>query len=153
MWTFGGTVPGTTFRGKVGDVFNVTLYNDGTLGHSIDFHASKVAWNDEMRTIQPGESLVYQYEAKHAGVYMYHCGTPPALHHVGNGMFGAIIIDPPDLEPVDTLADGVDRPGPVRAQHVGEVFGGREALGHPQVEVVETRGDQAYSDLARTRLG
>jgi nitrite reductase (NO-forming) len=54
-----------------------------------------------MRTIQPGESLVYQYEAKHAGIYMYHCGTAPALHHIGNGMHGAIIIDPPDLAPVD----------------------------------------------------
>src|SRR3546814_14890730 len=63
--------------------------------------ASKVAWNDEMRTLQPGESLVYQFQAKHAGMWMYHCGTAPALHHIGNGMFGAIIIDPPDLPAVD----------------------------------------------------
>ena len=70
------------------------------MGHSIDFHASKVAWSDEMRTIQPGESLVYEFEADYAGAYMYHCGTAPALHHIGNGMFGAIIIDPPNLEPV-----------------------------------------------------
>jgi nitrite reductase (NO-forming) len=54
-----------------------------------------------MRTIQPGESLTYTFEAKHAGIYMYHCGTAPALHHIGNGMFGAIIIDPPDLPAVD----------------------------------------------------
>ena len=54
-----------------------------------------------MRTIQPGESLVYEFQADFAGAYMYHCGTAPALHHIGNGMYGAIIIDPPDLEPVD----------------------------------------------------
>jgi nitrite reductase (NO-forming) len=54
-----------------------------------------------MRTIQPGESLVYQFQAKYAGTYMYHCGTSPALHHIGNGMFGGIIIDPPNLAPVD----------------------------------------------------
>jgi nitrite reductase (NO-forming) len=101
MWTFDGTVPGTTLRGKVGDIFTVTLVNDGSIGHSIDFHASKVAWNDEMRTIEPGESLVYQFQAKHAGAFMYHCGTQPALHHIGNGMVGAIIIDPPGLSPVD----------------------------------------------------
>ena len=95
MWTFDGTVPGTTLRGRVGDIFTVTLVNDGSIGHSVDFHASKVAWNDEMRTIEPGESLVYQFEAKHAGAFMYHCGTDPTLHHIGNGMFGAIIIDPP----------------------------------------------------------
>src|SRR5690606_13280269 len=54
-----------------------------------------------MRTLGPGESLVYRFEAKHAGMYMYHCGTAPALHHIGNGMFGAIVIDPPALPPVD----------------------------------------------------
>jgi nitrite reductase (NO-forming) len=101
MWTFDGTVPGTTLRGKVGDVFTLTLVNDGSIGHSIDFHASKVAWNDEMRTIEPGESLAYQFEAKHAGAFMYHCGTDPTLHHIGNGMFGAIMIDPPGLPAVD----------------------------------------------------
>jgi len=101
MWVFNDVFPGPVLRGKVGDIFTVTLVNEGAMGHSIDFHASKVAWNDEMRTIQPGESLVYQFEAKHAGIWMYHCGTSPALHHIGNGMFGAIIIDPPDLATVD----------------------------------------------------
>ena len=101
MWTFDGTVPGTTLRGRVGDIFTIRLVNDGSIGHSLDFHASKVAWNDEMRTIEPGESLVYQFQAKHAGAFMYHCGTQPALHHIGNGMAGAIIIDPPGLPAVD----------------------------------------------------
>jgi nitrite reductase (NO-forming) len=101
LWTFDDQVPGPILRGKVGDIFTVTLVNEGVIGHSIDFHSSKVAWNDEMRTIGPGESLVYQFEAKHAGAYMYHCGTPPTLHHIGNGMHGAMIIDPPDLPPVD----------------------------------------------------
>jgi len=101
LWTFNDMVPGPILRGHVGDIFTVTLVNDGKMGHSLDFHASKVAWNDEMRTIQPGESLVYQYEVKYAGAFMYHCGTAPALHHIGNGMFGAIIIDPPNLAPVD----------------------------------------------------
>lgn len=100
MWTFDGKVPGTTLRGKVGDVFNVKLVNDGKIGHSVDFHASRVAWNDEMRTIQSGESLMYQFRADYAGAWMYHCGTSPTLHHIGNGMYGAIIIDPPDLAPV-----------------------------------------------------
>jgi nitrite reductase (NO-forming) len=101
VWTFNDLVPGPILRGRVGDTFEVTLVNKGTIGHSIDFHASKVAWNDEMRTIEPGESLVYRFEAKHAGIFMYHCGTAPTLHHIGNGMYGAIIIDPPELEPVD----------------------------------------------------
>jgi nitrite reductase (NO-forming) len=54
-----------------------------------------------MRTIQPGESLVYEFKAQFAGAFMYHCGTAPALHHIGNGMFGVIIINPPNLPAVD----------------------------------------------------
>ena len=103
LWSFNGNVPGPALRGRVGDLFTITLVNDpkNKLGHSIDFHASKVAWNDEMRTISPGERLVYQFQAKHAGIYMYHCGTAPTLHHIGNGMYGAIVIDPPGLAKVD----------------------------------------------------
>lgn len=100
LWTFNNQAPGPVLRGKVGDVFEITLVNKGKLGHSIDFHASKVAWNEEMRTINPGESLVYRFEAKHSGIFMYHCGTAPALHHIGNGMWGAIVIDPPGLPAV-----------------------------------------------------
>src|SRR5699024_9639675 len=36
-WTFGGTAPGPTLRGTVGDTFEITLVNDGTIGHSVDF--------------------------------------------------------------------------------------------------------------------
>ena len=32
---------------------------------------------------------------------MYHCATMPMSLHVAAGMFGAVIIDPPDLDPVD----------------------------------------------------
>lgn len=101
MWSFDGIVPGPVYHGNIGDTFRFTLTNKGKMGHSIDFHASKVAWNEKMKTINPGESLVYEFKAEYAGAYMYHCGTAPALHHIGNGMYGAIIIDPPNLAPVE----------------------------------------------------
>ena len=101
LWNFDGIVPGPIYRGRIGDKFNFTLKNEGTVGHSIDFHASKVAPNVRMATIAPGESIEYPFEAKHHGIYMYHCGTAPVLHHIGTGMYGAVVIDPPDLAPVD----------------------------------------------------
>jgi nitrite reductase (NO-forming) len=99
-WTFNGQVPGPILRGHIGDVFNVTVINDGTMTHSIDFHASQVAPNVAMAPIAPGKTLVYQFKADYAGIWMYHCGTAPAIEHIANGMFGAVIIDPPNLAPV-----------------------------------------------------
>ena len=32
---------------------------------------------------------------------MYHCATMPMTTHIGNGMYGAVVIDPPDLAHVD----------------------------------------------------
>ena len=101
LWTFGGTAPGPTLRGKVGDVFEITLINDGTTGHSIDFHAGALAPDMPMRTIQPGQRLLYRFTATRAGIWLYHCSTMPMSLHIANGMFGAVIIDPPDLPRVD----------------------------------------------------
>ncbi|MFF8534414.1 cupredoxin domain-containing protein [Streptomyces sp. SAS_267] len=102
MWTFGGTAPGPTLRGKVGDVFEVTLVNDDTgMGHGIDFHAGSLAPDKPMRTLDPGERLVYRFRAEKAGAWLYHCSTAPMLQHIGNGMYGAVVIDPPGLAKVD----------------------------------------------------
>ncbi|WP_416979806.1 multicopper oxidase domain-containing protein [Streptomyces sp. T028] len=102
MWTFGGTAPGPTLHGKVGDVFEITLVNDDEgMGHGIDFHAGSLAPDKPMRTIQPGERLVYRFRAENAGAWLYHCSTSPMLQHIGNGMYGAVVIDPPGLAKVD----------------------------------------------------
>ena len=100
-WTFNGVTPGPTLRGKVGDRFVISLVNDGTQGHSIDFHAGMLAPDRPMRTIPPGESLTYTFTATHSGIWMYHCSTMPMSVHIGAGMHGAVIIDPPNLPQVD----------------------------------------------------
>jgi len=101
LWTFNGTAPGPVLRGRVGDTFEITLINDGSIDHGIDFHAGALAPDEPMRPIDPGERLTYRFTATKAGIWMYHCSTTPMLLHIGNGMFGAVIIDPPDLAPVD----------------------------------------------------
>lgn len=101
LWTYNGLAPGPTLHGRVGDRFVVTLVNEGTMGHSIDFHAGALAPDEPMRTIPPGESLTYRFTATRAGIWMYHCSTMPMSVHIANGMFGAVIIEPADLPPVD----------------------------------------------------
>jgi nitrite reductase (NO-forming) len=97
LWTFNGTAPGPTLHGKVGDIFTVTFVNDASTGHGIDFHAGSVAPDLPMRKIDPGKSLTYQFVAQHSGAWLYHCSTMPMALHIANGMYGAVIIDPPGL--------------------------------------------------------
>ena len=96
VWTFNGTVPGPILRIRVGDTVRVHFKNlaSNKLPHSLDFHASEVAWNDQMVTINPGEERDFQWVAEYAGVYMYHCITAPPVHHVASGMFGVMIVEP-----------------------------------------------------------
>ena len=93
-WTFGGTVPGPTIRVHLGDIVHIHLKNEGQMSHSIDFHASQTAMNHQMVEIKPGETFTYTFTADYAGVWMYHCGTAPALLHIANGMFGMVIVEP-----------------------------------------------------------
>jgi nitrite reductase (NO-forming) len=101
LWTYNGTMPGPTLHGRVGDRFEITLVNDSQLAHSIDFHAGVRAPDQVMRTIPPGGRLVYRFTATRAGIWMYHCSTMPMSAHIANGLFGAVVIDPPGLAPVD----------------------------------------------------
>jgi nitrite reductase (NO-forming) len=109
VWTFGGTVPGPVIRVQVGDTIRIHLDNHppkalplialmhppvNNLPHSVDFHASRVAPNDEMTSIKPGEKKVYEFKAEYAGVWMYHCQTEPLLQHIANGMYGMVIVEP-----------------------------------------------------------
>jgi nitrite reductase (NO-forming) len=101
LWAYEGTAPGPVLHGRVGDTFEITLVNDGDIGHSIDFHAGSLAPDGPMRTIGPGESLVYRFRAEHAGIWMYHCSTMPMSGHIANGLFGAVVIEPRGLPRVD----------------------------------------------------
>jgi len=99
VWTFNGTAPGPVVRVTAGDKVHITLTNDSPMRHSIDFHASVMAWNTGMKDIDSGESLEIEFVAKYLGVFLYHCGTAPVLMHIGMGMYGAIIVDPVESRP------------------------------------------------------
>ena len=94
VWTFNGTVPGPVVRVTVGDKVHITLTNKSPIPHSIDFHASVMAWDTGMKNVNPDESIEIEFVAKYPGVFLYHCGTAPVLMHLGMGMYGAIIVDP-----------------------------------------------------------
>jgi nitrite reductase (NO-forming) len=98
VWTFGGTAPGPVIRVNVGDTIHFTLTNKSTLGlsHSIDFHAAQTPWDKNYQPVAPGETASFDWVARFPGAFMYHCGVPPVLQHIANGMYGAIIVEPTD---------------------------------------------------------
>jgi nitrite reductase (NO-forming) len=102
-WTFGGTVPGPMLRVREGDTVELTLVNPpGTeLSHSINVHAAIGPGGGAFQVV-PGSENTFRFKAEHAGVWVYHCMTPVVGQHVSNGMFGLMVVEPPDgLPPVD----------------------------------------------------
>ena len=94
-WTFGGTVPGPALRIRQGDTVAFTLVNRADIPHSMDFHAAEIAPSKYYVNVMPGDSLQYRFVARQPGAFMYHCGTAPVAMHIANGMYGAIVVDPP----------------------------------------------------------
>lgn len=99
-WTFGGTVPGPVVRVREGDLVRIRLVNKASMPHSIDFHAARVPMNRAFRTIVPGDSIAFEFTARDPGAYLVHCGTPPVLLHLMQGMYLPIIVDPKGGWPV-----------------------------------------------------
>jgi plastocyanin len=93
-WTFNGTIPGPTFHIRQTDLVHITLVNQGTMNHSLDFHSARVPWDVAYKEVAPGRSIEYNFTADYAGVFMYHCGANPVMEHIANGMYGMMIVDP-----------------------------------------------------------
>jgi FtsP/CotA-like multicopper oxidase with cupredoxin domain len=99
-WTYDGTIPGPVIRVTQGDEVHVTLKNQGDHPHSIHFHGIHPANQDGVfQVVAPGESGTYTFTAEPFGVFPYHCHTEPIDQHVFRGLYGTMIIDPPEPRP------------------------------------------------------
>jgi len=102
LWTFGGDSPGPLIHIRQGDKVVFTLANRSSeqaaitlpMPHSIDIHAAMVSPQDKYRTIDPGQSLTFEWLANYPGVFMYHCATTMVLQHLAKGMYGMVIVEP-----------------------------------------------------------
>ncbi len=106
FWTFGGTVPGSFIRVRQGDTVEFHLHNhpDSKMPHNIDLHGVTGPGGGAASTFTaPGHSSQFTFKALNQGLYVYHCATAPVGMHVANGMYGLILVEPPEgLPPVDT---------------------------------------------------
>ncbi len=104
-WTFNGQVPGPFIRVRVGDTVIVKFKNadSSKMPHSVDFHATTGPGGGAVFTnMGPGQETQFQFMALNPGLYVYHCATPMVAHHIANGMYGLILVEPEGgLPPVD----------------------------------------------------
>lgn len=99
FWTFGGTVPGSFIRVRQGDTVEFHLRNmpDSKMPHNIDLHGVTGPGGGAASSFTaPGHQSQFTFKALNAGLYVYHCATAPVGMHVANGMYGLILVEPPE---------------------------------------------------------
>lgn len=105
FWTFGGTVPGSFIRVRQGDTVEFHLKNapDSKMPHNIDLHGVTGPGGGAASSFTaPGHESQFTFKALNQGIYVYHCATAPVGMHIANGMYGLILVEPPEgLSPVD----------------------------------------------------
>ena len=97
FWSFGGTVPGPMARVRVGDSIEFHLSNakSNTQPHNIDIHAvNGPGGGAAFTTVDPGKEKVFTFQAKAAGLFIYHCAAGAIVDHISNGMYGLVLVEP-----------------------------------------------------------
>jgi FtsP/CotA-like multicopper oxidase with cupredoxin domain len=115
-WTYNGSVPGPIIRATEDDFLRVRFVNAGSHPHTIHFHGIHPARMDGVfEIVDPGEEFTYEFPAKPYGMHLYHCHSTPLKKHIHKGLYGAFIVDPPDLRPpaqeVVLVMNGFDTDG------------------------------------------
>lgn len=119
-WTYNGRVPGPEIRVKQGETVRVVLKNYLPEGTTIHWHGIPLqnAMDGVPRVTQapvmPGETFVYEFEARIPGSFLYHSH---ARYQLDQGLYGPLIIEPSkadesyDREYTLVLEDWVMRDG------------------------------------------
>ncbi len=98
FWTFGGTVPGSFIRVRQGDTveFHLKNHQDNKMPHNIDLHGVTGPGGGAASSFTaPGHESQFTFKALNAGLFVYHCATAPVGMHIANGMYGLILVEPP----------------------------------------------------------
>lgn len=99
FWTFNGTVPGPMICVRQGDTVELHFKNDPSshMAHNIDMHAVMGPGGGAAATsTPPGHETVFTFKATRAGIFVYHCATAPVPMHIANGMYGMVLVEPPE---------------------------------------------------------
>ena len=121
-WNLNGQVPAPTLRATEGDRIRVIFFNKAGHPHSLHFHGIHPAEMDGVKPVRNNQVFIYEFDAEPYGVHPYHCHIAPVTRHISKGLYGMMIIDPPEPRPqADEMAmimGGYD----VNEDHKNELF-------------------------------
>jgi manganese oxidase len=99
-WVYNGTAPGPVIRATEGDILRVRFVNGSEHPHTIHFHGiHPPAMDGVFEVVETGREFTYEFEARPAGLHVYHCHATPLKKHIHKGLYGAFIIDPKEPRP------------------------------------------------------
>jgi manganese oxidase len=98
-WNLNGQVPAPTLRAKQGDRIRIVFYNQAGHAHSLHFHGTHPSNMDGIKPVKQSKVFIYEFDAEPYGVHPYHCHIEPVTRHIGKGLYGMLIIDPPQPRP------------------------------------------------------
>ena len=97
--TFGGQIPGPMLRARQGDRIRLTVRSpkSNVRPHNVDLHAVYGPGGGASDTlVLPGQEKTIEFRAMYPGAFIYHCAVPGMDMHNSSGMFGMILIEPPE---------------------------------------------------------
>jgi FtsP/CotA-like multicopper oxidase with cupredoxin domain len=170
-------VPSVHIEPIEGQRIDLEFTNTSGMEHTIHLHGLDVDQRHDgvpqtSFALQTGDSFTYKFTAPHAGTYMYHCHVDTVIHFA-KGMYGAVIVRPPDgstdkawtggptfdtevlwhLHTIDTQWNNSQIvSGPGTARHHPDIFmingnATAEALLDPYTQIVVGAGQNAYLRL------
>jgi len=108
--TVNGLVPGPVLRWREGEKVTLRVTNNLTEDSSIHWHGLILPTNMDgvpglsFAGIKPGETFEYQFNVNQSGTYWYHSHSG---YQEPTGMYGALVIDPKEPDPVSYDRDYV----------------------------------------------
>ena len=100
---YNGQVPGPTLRANAGDHIRITLINKSDTAHGLNFSGIHSGVKDALsQPVAPGKSMVYEFDAAPFGLYIYRGIALPLNTSAFKGLYGTLIVDPPQPRPLAT---------------------------------------------------
>jgi nitrite reductase (NO-forming) len=83
----------------ISEQLEISLRNLGARPHNLHLHGRHDVAQDGWQPVPPQGQARYRLRAEPFGLHPYHCDASPAAEHLSHGLYGMLIVDPPQARP------------------------------------------------------